>query len=346
MNWQNSILSTLVVIMIVGSGEFVNAADLESSVAELADEIADQMRDKQAHKLAVVGFTDLNGYKSALGAFISEELITNLVNSGRFDIVERRELDRVLSEHEMYTEGIFDQSTIAELQKLLGIEAIITGSITNLGTQVKINARSISVQTGKIFAAASITVDKDPVVEHLLNQATNSGSASDPGSRGFAVQRSDVYFKNSFLHVVLTGITATTSPSGIQIATEFRNTTNKPLLLATPPLVSRDIASIMSDAGDLFQRGTAEVVGLNVIPYSNYTLGVDFSARGLTPATDPRNYTVIDPGSHATVLIKFRSQLRNQKVKGRHFSFTVELVRLTNNGVSNVSVGLSGVELN
>jgi len=332
MRIRQSLLSCFILIVISVAPVF--AADLESSIAELAQSINAQMSEKQARKLAVVGFTDLNGYKSALGDFISEELITNLVNTGKFDIVERRELNRVLSEHEMYSEGIFDQSTIAELEKLLGIEAVITGSITNLGPQVKINSRSISVETGKIFAAASVKVDKDPIVEQLLNQAAGSTSSSAgaiSGNRGFGVQRSDVYFKNSFLHVVLTGITITEGhQTGIQIATEFRNTTNKPLLLAIRDRPGSS-ASVISNAGDQFTR--VSVTGIRLLR---------------NPRDEPEYYTVIDAGSHATVLMSFTlsRQQKPQKVKGTLFSFTSEVLRWTDNGATSTSVGLSGASLN
>ena len=59
--------------------------------------------------------------------------------------LERRQLARILREQELTASSLFDADNIAELGQMLGIDALVTGSIADLGASVKINARAISV---------------------------------------------------------------------------------------------------------------------------------------------------------------------------------------------------------
>lgn len=314
----------LLLIAAICVAENTLAADLEASLVELSQNLSEQLIEHRIQKVAVVGFSDLNGYRSALGDFISEELVTALISAGGFDVVERRELDRILSEQSGYTEGIFDISTTAELQKLLGIDALITGSITDLGNRVKINARAISVETARAFAAAAVSLEKDQTIQHLMGQAASTGSVSNAGG-GFSVQRSDVYFKNSFLHLVLTGVAKSEDSRRIQFSTEFRNITDNPIYIATRG--DRAVA-VISNAGEQF-HSSGRPVGLIVNGYRNGT-------------TELNDYTKIDPGSHATVLVGFRS---TSKITGTEFTLAFDLFRLNGNRVEKTTAGLSRIEL-
>lgn len=154
--------------------QLARAADLEQSLEALATQMAGQLSSKGVQKIAIDGFTDLNGFKSTLGDFVAEELTTALIANGGLEVVERRELDRVLKELSSYSDGVFDSTTTAELQKILGIDALSTWSIANLGTRIKINARRISVETAQSYAAGSISVAKDDTISYLLNQASSA----------------------------------------------------------------------------------------------------------------------------------------------------------------------------
>jgi curli biogenesis system outer membrane secretion channel CsgG len=153
------------------------AQDLDQSIHDLAKQLYDRMAATQVNKVAVVEFPDLNGYQSALGQFIAEELITSLSLSaqpGQFDVVERRLLARVLREQELTDSSLFDAESISRIGKILGIEALVTGSLADLGTEVKVNARAISVESAKVFAAASVKLPKTEAVMQLMKQ--NAGS--------------------------------------------------------------------------------------------------------------------------------------------------------------------------
>lgn len=148
------------------------ASDLEGGVKELAQQISKNMKDNNKNKIAVIEFSDLNDEITHFGQFLSEELITNLflVSPGQFEVVERRQLVKVLNEHDLGTSGLLDAEAMGKIGQILGVDAIVTGSVTDLGNNVKINARLISVSSAKIFAVAQTNVAKVGTVENLMKQ--------------------------------------------------------------------------------------------------------------------------------------------------------------------------------
>ncbi len=144
------------------------ADPLEAGFQNLADQIVAGLRNQQASQIAVVQFQNLDGSVSEFGGFIAEEMITRLYQTGNFRVVEREMLNKVMAEHELATSGLVDESTAKELGKLLGVDAIATGTITNLGAEVRVNSRLIATETGSVFSAAAVTLPKDTRVEDLM----------------------------------------------------------------------------------------------------------------------------------------------------------------------------------
>jgi TolB-like protein len=168
------------------------ASNLEDGVSELAQQISKNMTETGKKKIAVVEFSDLNGNVRALGQFLAEELITELflISPGQFEVVERRQLMKVLDEQKLTTSGLLDAKAMDSVGKILGIEAIATGSITDLGNNVKVNARMIGVDTAKVFAVARTSIPKIGIVAKMWDTIVTSGSIihtiqepTNPGSR-------------------------------------------------------------------------------------------------------------------------------------------------------------------
>jgi curli biogenesis system outer membrane secretion channel CsgG len=64
----------------------------------------------------------------------TEMLTTALVKTGEFIVVERAVMDKVLKEQSLGLAGFIDQSTAANVGKVLGVQALVTGAVTSMGT--------------------------------------------------------------------------------------------------------------------------------------------------------------------------------------------------------------------
>ncbi len=180
---------------------------LEDQLDELTAQIILSLSQEKKSKIAIIEFPDLQGNITQFGRFLAEELITRLYLTGKFEVIERQLLNQVMQEHRLMLEGIIDENSAKELGRILGVDAICSGSVADLVSSVKVNARMISAETGKIFSVASVEILKNEVIRKMLNESSttevSTGSAkieadNDTGS-SFAVlseyKSNDVLFQ-------------------------------------------------------------------------------------------------------------------------------------------------------
>jgi curli biogenesis system outer membrane secretion channel CsgG len=118
-----------------------------------------------------------------VGKGIADLLVTGLVKDGSYSVIERKALDKILSEQNFSNSNRADPTSAAKIGKLLGVDAILVGSITEFGNETKktglggaggnwggyglggfghsksaanvgIDARLVNVDTGEIMAVA------------------------------------------------------------------------------------------------------------------------------------------------------------------------------------------------
>jgi len=142
--------------------------NLDNSLSDLTTQIANSITEDGKKKIAVIEFSDLEGNVTQFGKYLAEELITRLFRTRKFEVVERQLLNKVLSEQKLGITGLIDDESAIAIGKLLGVDAIVSGTITDLGKSLKVNARIISTETGKVFGVAGTNIVKDETVEKLM----------------------------------------------------------------------------------------------------------------------------------------------------------------------------------
>jgi curli biogenesis system outer membrane secretion channel CsgG len=72
-----------------------------------------------------------------IGKGIADLLVKNLVQDGTYSVIERKALDKILAEQNFSNSDRANPASAAKLGKLLGVDAIIVGSITQFGNETK-----------------------------------------------------------------------------------------------------------------------------------------------------------------------------------------------------------------
>ena len=157
---------------------------LDSQLENLINQIVASLAQNDKSKIAVMDFVNMNGEITKLGRYMSEELTTRLYLTGKFEVIERKLLDKIVEEQKISLSGMIDESSAVELGKVLGVDAIASGTIGDLGTSVKVNARLISAETGKLFSVASVEIPKNDKVKVLLSQSVVSNATSTVTTSG------------------------------------------------------------------------------------------------------------------------------------------------------------------
>lgn len=121
-------------------------------------------------KIAVLDFQQQGNLSDSadMGKIVAEWLITALVKEGRFDVIERRLLSKVLDEQKIGASGVVDARSASQLGKVLGAKVVITGSVLQFQNIVEVNARIIEVESGSIIAAESAKSTSAVALEHLV----------------------------------------------------------------------------------------------------------------------------------------------------------------------------------
>jgi curli biogenesis system outer membrane secretion channel CsgG len=79
----------------------------------------------------------LFGTNVDVGKGISDLLVTYLVKDGTYSVIERKALDKILAEQNFSNSDRANPTSAAKLGKLLGVDAIIVGSVTEFGNETK-----------------------------------------------------------------------------------------------------------------------------------------------------------------------------------------------------------------
>ncbi len=155
----------------------------DQAMQSMASQIADSMSAEGKTKVAILDYVSIsNKTPGFVGPFISEQLISLLFLTGRFEVIERRFLDTVLAEQDLSVSDLFDDASIKKLGCLLGVDAILVGTYTDMGVELCVNGRLISVESGQVFAVAMEQIKKDERIAALMDAGTED-SGKDRAER-------------------------------------------------------------------------------------------------------------------------------------------------------------------
>jgi curli biogenesis system outer membrane secretion channel CsgG len=125
-------------------------------------------------RIAVMNFANNSTWAfwgEHLGRAAADELVTQLLKGGNFTVIERAQLETVLDEQRLGASGAVNAATAAKIGKVLGVQFIVTGSITQFSIQTtragigaiggsysnaesKLDVRLINAETAEIVVAA------------------------------------------------------------------------------------------------------------------------------------------------------------------------------------------------
>lgn len=164
-----------------------NLEAYESELNNLSSIISKKIEVKGKNTVAVIDFTDLQGNVTELGRFIAEELSILLASKdSSYSIIDRSLLKMVLKEHNLSFDGTIDPSTALELQKIIGIDALVVGTLTLFWDYVHIRVKIVNTSTPEIIGAAGDKLEKTQKIEELISQgrvAVNQQSTISPNTK-------------------------------------------------------------------------------------------------------------------------------------------------------------------
>lgn len=142
--------------IVSGDAEIKNMSSTDDLSA--TKELNERTKDKNAKRVAILYFDNSGGEASMdkLKKGLADMMITDLSNIHMLDIVERDKLESILKEQKLNNSKEFDPSTASKVGKLLGAQIILTGGYFEMMGALRIDARFIDVETGKILKSDGV----------------------------------------------------------------------------------------------------------------------------------------------------------------------------------------------
>jgi hypothetical protein len=94
------------------------------------------------------------GNSSGYDEYVIEDLEYNLVKSGKFKLVDRQQIETILSEQNFQTSGNVDDNSAVNIGKIAGASIVITISITTADNSGRITLKALDVKTAEIITMA------------------------------------------------------------------------------------------------------------------------------------------------------------------------------------------------
>lgn len=111
-------------------------------------------------KIVIMNFKAANIDQQIADAVL-ENFTTSVINFNIYQVVERAQIDKIISELKLGANEEFDETIAIKIGKLAKAKFILIGSVTKLGKSITINIRKIEVETGVAVLADSITTNKE-----------------------------------------------------------------------------------------------------------------------------------------------------------------------------------------
>lgn len=132
---------------------------------------------------------------------VTDYVIEGLLDSDMFSVLERDQLQAVLSEHHLNLTGMVDPATAVSIGKLTGVEYLVYGNVVGLSTKITGISYTNSVAGGIANKQYSVTANVtiriiDVATGRLIAAAHGVGSSTSTGSE-FSLDRRKVNILNS-----------------------------------------------------------------------------------------------------------------------------------------------------
>jgi TolB-like protein len=106
-------------------------------------------------KVAVLDFEGKNMSQEDAEA-LTDLLRTELFNTGRFIVVERQKIQKIIEEQKFQMSGLTNTDEVTQIGRLLNVKKIMIGTMTRLGGTHIINTRIVDVQSGQVELAEAV----------------------------------------------------------------------------------------------------------------------------------------------------------------------------------------------
>jgi len=108
--------------------------------------------------IAVIDFDSQNHCTQQQASVITDLFRNELIRSGRADIADRKNMDSILAEIQLYMSDLANPAKAKRVGKMVGADYLITGKFSVLGDKLNLIVQMVEFETAKAVNSSRITL--------------------------------------------------------------------------------------------------------------------------------------------------------------------------------------------
>ena len=121
--------------------------------------------------IAIIDFEGI-GVSESDARILTQRLTSEMITLGEYQVLERSEMKRLLSEQKFQYSGCVDTKCAVELGKMLGAKYMVVGTISKLGKTFTLDSRLISVESSEAYGSGQYSTDVS--IDNLIKYGMKS----------------------------------------------------------------------------------------------------------------------------------------------------------------------------
>lgn len=140
-------------------------------------------------RIHILSFSTLEGKKNFLGKFLAQECALRLSRNKPGRLVPEGRVTESLGREISGLSDLSSTELMTKLREELGINALVEGTVIDLGNAIKVNARVSDTAMGLMWGTASVEIPQDKRIQYLMGKGSREVVTDASGSVGLSTPR-------------------------------------------------------------------------------------------------------------------------------------------------------------
>jgi TolB-like protein len=148
----------------------LTAGAISAQQLELKDVIVRSARgiEGELPQKAKIALLNFESPTKTFSDYVLDELTSELLEAGKVTVVDRKNITAILNEMKFQYSGYVSDESMVSIGKMIGVQYIISGTLTDMETFYRFRIRIINVETAVIQRQITNELKSDNQVAHLL----------------------------------------------------------------------------------------------------------------------------------------------------------------------------------
>ena len=150
--------------------------------------------------IAIIDFEGI-GISESEARVLTQRLTSEMITLEEYQVLERSEMKRLLSEQKFQYSGCVDTKCAVELGKMLGAKYMVVGTISKLGKTFTLDSRLISVETSEAYGSGQYSTDVsiDNLIKYGMKSLAYQLCDLEPPTISIAKKITDALYNNRYI---------------------------------------------------------------------------------------------------------------------------------------------------